>query len=172
MAAPAPGDGRILRYGDERLRAACRPAAGDADLAALADEMWRLMLRHGGVGLSAPQIGDLRRVIVVRDPRRPRSPTRLVLVDPVLSEPSPEVISFEEGCLSFPGLYLRLERPRAVSVTYRDLAGAEHRLAADGLLARVVQHEADHLDGVLFIDHLSRWRRQLLRWRLWRLRRT
>ncbi len=62
-------------------------------------------------------------------------------------------------------------RPRAVTVAFTDLAGAERRIAADGLLARVIQHEVDHLDGILFIDHLSNWRRNLLLWRLWRLRR-
>jgi peptide deformylase len=172
--APEPGDLGILRYGDARLRQVCHLANGETDLPALADALWRLMLRHGGVGLSAPQLGDLRRLIVVKDMRRPRSPARLVLVNPRLSEPSPETSSYEEGCLSFPGLYIRLIRPRAVTVTFEDLAGQERRIAMDGLLARVVQHEVDHLDGVLFIDHLSPWRRrrELLRWRLLRLGRS
>ncbi len=165
-------DGGILRYGDARLRQVCRPAAGDTDLPALADALWRQMLRRGGIGLSAPQLGDARRVVVVKDVRRPRAPTRLVLVDPRLSDFSAETVSFEEGCLSFPGLYLHLPRPRAVTVAFTDLAGEEHRIAAEGLLARVVQHEVDHLDGILFIDHLSTWRRKLLLWRLWRLRRS
>jgi len=88
----------------------------------------------------------------------------------VLSEPAADLARWEEGCLSFPGLFFPLRRPRAVTVSYADLEGREHRLRADGLLARVVQHEADHLDGILYIDHLSAWRRGLLGWRLRRLR--
>lgn len=171
MSAVAPGPRHILRYGDRRLRRTCRPVdAGESDVEALANEMWRLMTRDGGVGLAAPQVGDLRRLIVVKDPRRRGSANRLVLINPHLSDLSADVSLFEEGCLSFPGLYFRLRRPSAVTVVWRDLAGRPKTLAADGLLARVIQHEIDHLDGVLFVDHLSTWRRRLLWWRIWRSR--
>ncbi len=168
-----PGEGRILRWGDDRLRRVCRPAAaGESDLEVLAAELWRLMSRHGGVGLSAPQIGDDRRVVVVQDRRRAGGPpARLVLVNPELTEPTPERTWFEEGCLSFPGLFLKLPRPRAMTATFQDLDGAPRRLRAEGLLARVIRHEVDHLDGTLFVDHLSPWRRRWLAWRLWRLAR-
>jgi peptide deformylase len=80
------------------------------------------------------------------------------------------LVGFEEGCLSFPELFVTLLRPRNVCVRYRDLEGQQQTLRDDGILARIVQHEVDHLDGVLYIDHLPRWRRWLLGWRLLRLR--
>jgi len=160
----------LVRWGDQALRRRCRAVApGDPELMALVAGMWRLMLGRNGVGLAAPQVGDGRRVIVIRDPRRGGRPERLVLVNPVIEQRDPVRQSREEGCLSFPGLYLRLARPRAIVVSYEDVEGRPQRLAAEGLLACIVQHEIDHLDGVVFIDHLSAWRRRLLWWRLWRL---
>lgn len=162
---------RIVRWGHPALRRPCRTVApGEPDLRSLADAMWRLMLRHNGLGLAAPQVGDDRRLIVVRDGGRAAGGRPLVLVNPVVGEPSRDRAFFEEGCLSFPGLYFTLGRPRAVTVAFDDLDGRPRQLRADGLLARVVQHEVDHLDGVLYIDHLSPWRRALLTWRLHRLR--
>jgi peptide deformylase len=122
------------------------------------------------VGLAAPQVGELSRLIVVKPPRGPVSAGGMVLVNPELRDFSADSVVFEEGCLSFPGLYIRLVRPRTVTVDYLDLDGRPRSLAADGLLARIIQHEVDHLDGVLFVDHLSPWHRRLLWWRLWRLR--
>ena len=170
--APPGPVARLVRYGEPGLRQACRPAAPDDEgLAGLVEAMWLVMLRQRGVGLAAPQVGDDRRVIVVRDPRRPGRGGRLVFVNPVLRDFSGPSILMEEGCLSFPGLYLRVRRPRALTVDHLDETGRPRTLAADGMLARIVQHEADHLDGVLFIDHLSAWRRRLLWWRLRRLAR-
>ncbi len=166
----APAAPRLVRWGDQALRRPCRPVApGDPELPALVAGMWRLMLDRNGVGLAAPQVGDGRRVIVIRDPRRGGRPERLVLVNPVIERRDPGLQTREEGCLSFPGLYLRLARPRAIVVSHADLEGRPQRLAADGFLACIVQHEVDHLDGVVFIDHLSTWRRRLLWWRLRRL---
>ncbi len=171
MSAPADSAPRIVRWGNPALRRRCRPAAAEAaELRGLADAMWRLLARHRGLGLAAPQVGDDRRLIVVQDKPRAAGARRLVLVDPVLHEPSRELATFEEGCLSFPGLYFGLRRPEAVTVEHVDLEGRPHRFRAEGLLARIVQHEVDHLDGVLYIDHLSPWRRRLLGWRLRRLR--
>lgn len=173
-AAPAlPGTAaapRLVLWGDRALRSPCRPVApGDPGLPALVSGMWRVMLDRNGVGLAAPQVGDGRRVIVIRDPRGGGHPERLVLVNPVIEWRDPVRQSREEGCLSFPGLYLRLARPRAVGIRHEDPDGRPQRLAADGLLACIVQHEIDHLDGIVFIDHLSAWRRRLLWWRLRRL---
>ncbi|MHB8079418.1 MAG: peptide deformylase [Candidatus Krumholzibacteriia bacterium] len=170
-AAPAmpgaPAAPRLVFWGDPALRRPCRPAApGDPELPALAAAMWRVLLDRNGLGLAAPQVGEARRVIVIRDPRRGGRPERLVLVDPVIERRDPARQTREEGCLSFPGLYLRITRPRAVTVRYADLDGRTQRLAAEGLLACIVQHEVDHLDGIMFIDHLSAWRRRLLWWRL------
>lgn len=162
---------RILRYGSPELREICRPVAPDeTDLPALVEALAQAVAEQGGVGLSAPQIGDRRRVVVIVDPRRPGRRELLVLVNPVMSVSPDRLAAREEGCLSFPGLYLRLRRARAVRVTHLDLEGRERWFEAEGLLARIVQHEIDHLDGVLFIDHLSPWARRLLWWRLRRLR--
>ena len=161
---------KILRFGDVRLRHRCRPVRDDeADLENLADVLWHLQLQHEGVGLAAPQVGDLRRVIVVQDLRERAQTRRLVLINPVVTARSDLRVTMEEGCLSFPGLYLRLRRPVAIQVRYCDLAGQTRIMAAEGLLARVILHEIDHLDGVLFIDHLSWVKRWLLTWRLRRL---
>lgn len=170
LSPGAPAPPRLVFWGDRALRRPCRPATpGDPDLAALAGAMWRVMLDRNGLGLAAPQVGDERRVIVIRDPRGGGRPERLVLVNPVLERLDPARQTREEGCLSFPGLYVRITRPRAVTVRYADLDGRPQRLTAAGLLACIVQHEVDHLDGIVFIDHLSPWRRRLLWWRLRRL---
>jgi peptide deformylase len=164
-SAPPP----VLVYGDPRLRRRCREVTPDEDLGPLVDAMRGAMAAHDGVGLAAPQIGDLRRVVLIGDPQRPEAPPQ-VLVNPRIRQrfgtPSP----FEEGCLSFPGLFLWLDRPPGVEATWRDPTGEQHAIRDTGLLARVLQHEVDHLDGILFVDHLPRWRRWLLHSRLWRLR--
>jgi peptide deformylase len=160
---------RILRYGDARLRLRCRDVARGEDARDLADALWAALDAAGGVGLAAPQIGDLRRVIAARDPAAPRTRS-LILVNPVIVSREGPLVWFEEGCLSFPGLYVRVRRPRRVTVNYQDLDGSPRRLDDDTLVARIVQHEVDHLEGVLYIDHLARWRRWLLAGRLASLR--
>lgn len=166
--APAPP--RLVLWGHGALRRPCRAVApGDPELPALVTAMWRVMLDRNGLGLAAPQVGDGRRVIVIRDPRGGGRPERLVLVNPVVERLDPVRQTREEGCLSFPGLYIRLARPRSIVISHEDADRRPQRLAADGLLACIVQHELDHLDGVVFIDHLSSWRRRLLWWRLRRI---
>lgn len=160
----------ILHYGDPRLRRVCRAAApGETGVCSVADRLWAVLRQRSGWGLAAPQLGIPLRICVVID-RRPKG-TGLghVLVNPELSARSPEMVTHQEGCLSFPDLYLELARPHAVQVRYLDLDGTQQRLNAEGLFARAILHELDHLDGILFMDHLSRWRRWLLSWRLRRL---
>lgn len=166
----SPANPAILLHGDPRLRRRCRDVAAGENVGALAAGMQRAMLAAGGVGLAAPQVGDARRLLVCRDPAV-RNAAPLVLINPVIEDRGRIVVGFEEGCLSFPGLFLNLWRPRDVCIRYSDLAGERRRLDATGLLARVLQHEIDHLEGILFIDHLPSWRRWLLAWRLRRLRR-
>jgi peptide deformylase len=119
--------------------------------------MWEVLAADGGVGLAAPQIGVLERLVVVRDPDQPPGRQRLDLVNPVITGLFGPPVPFEEGCLSFPGLYTTIRRPRGVRLEYHDAAGRPGRLSNDSLVARIVQHEVDHLNGVLFIDHLSAW---------------
>jgi peptide deformylase len=150
---------RLVLYGDRRLRATCRsPEPGEPGLDDLVRDMIGIMRRHRGVGLAAPQLGDDRRVIVVQPDLSGRRPP-LVMIDPVLEESGGGPAAFEEGCLSFPGIYRWVVRPRAAVVRYRDPDGATRWLRDDGLAARVALHELDHLDGILLVDHLGPWRR-------------
>ena len=156
MAAPTA---TILSFGARCLRRPAAPAEpGNPGTADLLERMWATLAADGGVGLAAPQIGVSRRLVVVRDPRRPRGRQRLDLVNPAVVETFGPDTPFQEGCLSFPGLYTTIMRPQGVVVEH-DTAAGRVRLRDDDLVARSVQHEIDHLDGVLFIDHLSPMRR-------------
>jgi peptide deformylase len=171
VSGPGPQPEAIRIFGDPCLRHRCREVGADEDMAGLVRSMAKAMARADGLGLAAPQVGDDRRVLLARDPDRGRRRPPLVMINPRLISVAGPAVVFEEGCLSFPGLFFNLERPRDVVVAYRDVAGEERTLEAGGLLARIVQHEIDHLDGKLFIDHLPMWRRWLLARRLRRLRR-
>lgn len=161
----------IRLYGDPVLRrraAAVEPTAAETGL--LLDRMWRDLGRRG-VGLAAPQIGRSERVLVVRDSDGQGPERRYELINPVLEEVFGARRSFEEGCLSFPGIFVHVRRSEGVVIAYENRAGETLRLRDDGLVARIVQHELDHLDGTLFIDRLPRWRRLLLAPRLLGIRR-
>jgi peptide deformylase len=127
-----------------------------------------------GIGLAAPQVGVLRRVCVadVSDRKKGEEPRRLALVNPEVVWRSSEGDTQEEGCLSLPNQFADVSRPRAVRVRYRDLEGVERELEADGLLARCLQHEIDHLDGVLFVDRLSTLKRDMILRKLQKARRA
>jgi len=156
---------RIHRYGDVCLRhQAQEVSAGAPQTRALLDTLWEILAADGGVGLAAPQIGKPERVVVIRDPSRPENEQRVDLVNPVIIRTFGPSESFEEGCLSFPGLYTTVMRPRGVELEYWSPHESSQRLRlrVDTVLARIIQHEVDHLDGVLFIDHLSPVERWLL----------
>ena len=145
------------------LRAKSRPVGtGDADsIAALVPSMLATMYAAPGIGLAAPQVGiGLRLVVLDLQPEGRRQP--MVLVNPQLVGASRETEPREEGCLSLPNQYADVVRPVAVTVRYQDQSGTRHQVQADGLLARCLQHELDHLDGVLFVDHLSALRRNMI----------
>ncbi len=157
---------RILPCWNPMLRVICRPVAATAGgLEDLVRDMHVLMGSQRGIGLAAPQVGDDRRVVLVRRPDDPPGRT-VVMLNPELLECSDEIVPFEEGCLSFPGIYRFVLRPRRVRVRYHDLSGEPQELEVGGILARVVQHEIDHLDGILFIDHLGFWGRRDVLWRM------
>jgi peptide deformylase len=142
----------IRIIGDPVLRTACPEVAEiDGSIVRLAEEMIETLHDAPGVGLAAPQVGVLKRLFVydVYDGSGPG-----VVVNPVISEARGEWV-YEEGCLSIPGLYWDCTRPKEVHLTGRDLDGNEISIDADELLARMYQHETDHLDGVLFIDRLD-----------------
>ncbi len=151
----------ILLFPDPILRQKTEEvAAFDGSLADLVKDLAETMYAAPGVGLAAPQIGDLRRVAVIDvDPSGPRSELH-VLVNPRLVERA-GAESEIEGCLSIPGFTERVDRPLAVRIAAQRLSGEPFEIAAEGFFARALCHEIDHLDGVLFIDHLRGLRRQL-----------
>lgn len=141
-------------------RKAVPVAAVDARVRKLAADMLETMYDAPGVGLAAPQIGVSERLIVCDCAvEEDAEPTPFAMVNPEIVWSSEETKLHEEGCLSIPDMKDEVERPASVRVRYTDLDGQVREIAADGLLAVCLQHEIDHLDGVLFIDHLSRLKR-------------
>jgi peptide deformylase len=154
----------IVLMGDPVLREQAEPVeAFGPDLESLVQDMFETMYHADGVGLAAPQIGISRRILVV-DVRSEESPEagRYALVNPEVVESSSVSEKATEGCLSIPGLEDVVSRPASVQVRGFDPAGREVTIAAEGLLARALQHEIDHLDGVLFLDRISALKRRML----------
>ncbi len=142
----------IRRFGDPVLKTRAAPVESfDGSLAHLAEEMLLTMREHEGVGLAANQVGRLKRILVaaVED-------ETFVLVNPVLEEAADTTEHALEGCLSIPEIQVEVERPAAVTISAQDTSGAPLRIEASGLLARILQHEIDHLDGVLILDRTDR----------------
>lgn len=163
-------------YGSESLRQETSLVTEDSEaLQQLIDDMIETMRGADGIGLAAPQVGRRERLFVLDlEPLRedieaaggalPQQP--MVLINPEITAESEAVCDLEEGCLSIPELREVVTRPERVRLRYQDRHLEEHELEADDMLARAIQHELDHLDGVLFTDHISAFRRRLLRRRL------
>ena len=148
---------------DPRLKQISAPVERvDDDLRRLMDDMIETMYRAPGVGLAAPQVGVLKRVIVVDITNKDETRRPYCLVNPELLRVSDEAISNEEGCLSLPEHYAEVVRPAAIRVRYLDREGEVRELDAEGLLATCIQHEMDHLEGILFVDHLSALKRNMI----------
>jgi peptide deformylase len=139
-------DPELRRVSEEVIRP-------DESVQALVRDLFQVMREEGGIGLAAPQVGILRRVIVFSV--EVKGFERMALIDPVVVSSSPETVFFEEGCLSIPGVRADVERPSRVVVTGVTRSGRLVEITAADLLARVLQHEIDHLNGVLFIDRLK-----------------
>lgn len=137
-------------------------AAVDDDIRQFLDDMLETMYAEAGVGLAAPQVGVSKRVVVIDIAHEGEKPAPLYLVNPEIIWRSEELQVCEEGCLSLPEQRAEVERPASVKVKYLDYHGKECELLAEEFLAVAVQHELDHLDGILYIDHLSRLKRQML----------
>ncbi len=151
---------KILTTPDPRLREVSKPVETVSDeTRALMDDMLETMYDANGIGLAAIQIGEPLRVIVMDLARDEEEAAPHYFVNPVILNPSEETKPYEEGCLSVPEFYDEVERPATCVVEYLDYQGEPQRLEAEGLLAVCIQHEMDHLNGVLFIDHLSRLKR-------------
>ena len=148
---------------DPILRQASKPIERvDADLQRLADDMLETMYDAPGIGLAAIQIGVPRRMLVIDISREGEEKQPQVFINPEIVKSSDERSLYEEGCLSIPDYYAEVERPAVVSVKYLDRNGKEQTVEADGLLATCLQHEIDHLNGVLFIDYISRLKREMV----------
>ena len=158
----------IIETPDPRLRTISKPVHSvDAELQTLIDDMFETMYAAPGIGLAAIQVGVPKRLLVIdlqeqedeegkpiRDPR--------VFINPEIIEESDEVQLYNEGCLSVPDQYAEVERPARIRARWQDREGKTHEEQLDGLLAICLQHEMDHLEGVLFIDYLSRLKREMV----------
>ncbi|MEP7240855.1 MAG: peptide deformylase [Devosia sp.] len=150
----------ILVLPDARLRAVADPVdTVDESIRALAADMLETMYAAPGIGLAATQVGELKRLVVMDLSKEDEKPDPIVMINPEIKTYSEETLTTEEGCLSIPEIYYDVQRPAEVTVEYTDLEGKRVTRAATERLAICIQHELDHLDGVLYIDYLSRLKR-------------
>lgn len=182
----------ILEVPDPRLKVVSEPVTVfDDELKTLVADMFETMYEAPGIGLAAIQVGVPKRLLVIdlqpEDPdaepvpcnhdghHHHHQPTRrepLVFVNPVLSDPSDDHSIYNEGCLSVPEIYAEVERPARIRAQWQDLDGKHHDQVIEGMLATVLQHEMDHLEGILFIDRLSRLKRQMALKKLEKMRKA
>lgn len=163
----------ILVAPDPRLKTRAMPVAVvDDRIRRLLDDMLETMYAAPGIGLAAPQVGEALRVVVVDIAQKDGVRAPLRMVNPEIVWASEDRIPYEEGCLSLPEHYADVTRPRQVRVRYLDETGAARELEAEGLLAVCVQHELDHLEGTLFVDHISALRRGMILKKLQKLKKT
>jgi peptide deformylase len=134
----------------------------DDDLRKLADDMLETMYDAPGIGLAAIQLGIARRMLVIDCSKEEEDKAPMVFINPSIVDSSDERATYEEGCLSIPDYYAEVERPAEITVDYVDRDGKEQQISADGLLSTCLQHEIDHLNGVLFIDHISKLKRDMV----------
>ncbi len=150
----------ILVLPDARLRQVADPIEKiDASIKALAKDMLDTMYDAPGIGLAAPQIGEMKRIVVMDLAKEGEMPDPIVMINPEILKYSEDTVTSEEGCLSIPEIYYEVERPADITVKYTDLEGKTVEKDATDRLAICIQHELDHLDGVLYIDYLSRLKR-------------
>lgn len=153
----------IIHAPDPRLKKKSVPVeAVTDDIRQLLDDMLETMYDAPGIGLAAPQIGQTIRVIVVDVADEDKSAAPLKMINPEIIAKSEAEGVYNEGCLSLPEQYAEVIRPESVTVRYLDTTGQSQQIEADGLLATCIQHEIDHLDGVLFVDHLSRMKKDMI----------
>ena len=154
---------KILKFPDQDLRIKAKPVETfDEELKTLTDDMFETMHAANGVGLAATQIGVAKQVAVIDISPEKNEP--LVIVNPEIQilDPSKRE-DYDEGCLSVPGFFEKISRPSDIKLTYQDLNGKKQEIKPEGLLTKVVQHELDHLNGRLFVDHISELKRRRIR---------
>jgi peptide deformylase len=150
----------IIKLPDKRLRLVSEPVKRiDASLRKLVEDMFETLYAAPGIGLAGIQVGVAKRVIIMDLSKKDDTRKPEVFINPEITWASEEKSSYEEGCLSIPEYYEEVERPAVVKVKYLDLEGKAREVEAGGLLATCLQHEIDHLNGILFIDHISKLKR-------------
>ena len=182
----------ILEAPDPRLKTVSEPVeAFDDDLRTLVDDMFETMYDANGIGLAAIQVGVPKRVLVIdlqpededAEPvpcehdghHHTHQPTRKeprIFVNPEVLDPAEELACYQEGCLSVPDIYADVDRPKTCRLRWQDVDGNAHEEALEGLMATCIQHEMDHLNGILFIDHLSRLKRNMALKKLEKMRKA
>ena len=154
---------KILTEPDPILRKKCEPLEKvDAETKKLMDDMLETMYAAPGIGLAAVQVGILKRLVVIDISKTEEKKQPIFLINPQIIRQSKKTSVYEEGCLSLPGQFAEIERPAECTLKYIDYNGKEKELKADGLLATCVQHEVDHLNGILFIDYLSKLKKDMI----------
>ncbi len=154
---------KILIEPDPILRKISAPLEKvDKHTRKLMDDMLETMYEAPGIGLAAVQVGILKRLIVIDISKGEQEKNPLFLINPEITFKSSKTSIFEEGCLSLPGHFAEIERPAECHLKYLDYNGKEKKLTAEGILATCIQHEIDHLDGVLFIDYLSKLKKDMI----------
>jgi len=160
---------RLVYFGNETLSSVAQEVENiDGSVVSIIDNMFEAMYRESGIGLAAPQV-DLAKRIIVLDIGEGHN-GKMALVNPVIKERSYRKEPFDEGCLSLPGVHEEVVRPVEILISGYNREGREIEFEAEGLLARVLQHELDHLDGILFIDRIEKYIRDELRTTLKRIR--
>lgn len=144
----------------------------DDDVRKLMDDMLETMYSCNGLGLAAVQVGVHKRVIVMDIEQREGEKNPLFIADPTILTTSDDISVYNEGCLSFPGQYSDVERPEAVTIRYLDYHNNTRTLTADGLLATCIQHEIDHINGIVFVDHISFMKRDMILRKLKKIKQT
>ena len=154
---------KILKFPDQDLRIKAKPVETfDEELKTLTDDMFETMHSVNGIGLAATQIGVAKQVAVIDISPEKNEP--LVIVNPAIQILDPtKTEDYDEGCLSVPGFFEKISRPSDIKLTYQDLNGKKQEIIPEGLLTKVVQHELDHLNGRLFVDHISELKRRRIR---------
>jgi len=154
---------KILKFPDQDLRIKAKPVETfDEELKTLTDDMFETMHSVNGIGLAATQIGVAKQVAVIDISPEKNEP--LVIVNPAIQILDPSVTEdYDEGCLSVPGFFEKISRPSDIKLSFQDLNGKKQEIKPEGLLTKVVQHELDHLNGRLFVDHISELKRRRIR---------
>ena len=154
---------KILTEPDPILRKKCEPLEKvDTETKKLMDDMLETMYAAPGIGLAAIQVGILKRLVVIDISKGEEEKKPVFLINPQIIHRSKKTSIYEEGCLSLPGQFAEIERPAECTLKYIDYNGKEKELKVDGLLATCVQHEVDHLNGILFIDYLSKLKKDMI----------